>query len=518
MAEITLGLRSVVASPLAYEWRRISETEIALLLLAVSAGYYLSYAQFGVDITDEGELLNGALSALSGQWPIADFVSSYPPGMYWGLAIFFKVLGTSVFAERIYLVVVLLLSGQLLYYVARQVLSPWIAVIPTFAYVLAPGPWYKVFFLFALLLPVAALVRWHRCRTRRTAFIAGICTGIAVVIRWEAAVIALMLAIGIVLLRTAVSFWWRTTYRDAATLIFCWTVGALLPVGTLVFAYAAAGKLRATAAVVEGYPAVYARAYSLFPDGGSWLGFNTHLTFTIAIVSCVFLLANGIWRLWKWPDESSEIRILLVAAAVGGMSYQCGFWWAERILQCYALVYVVWTVLAMNVARSLPAQARTATFAPIILLVLVAYRFALKDGFYSGSIAALTEPTVSLGDVPRLGGVRIFQPRAADMAAMIFLARAAGRPVIPFVNAETAAFITGMRNTTRYQALGLARMNKFEQQKVIDQITAMHPTIILERTSWEKDTPGTELIIEYARAHYRVAYAGDVYDLLMERE
>jgi hypothetical protein len=175
---------------------RMDARRLGFLLLVLSAAYYLCYAEYGVDLDDEGLLLEHSANVLSGQWPIADLFPSYSPGMYWGLAVFFNLFDTTIMVERFYLILILVVCGQLIYYIARQFLSPTVALIPSLTFALAPGPWYKIFFHFALLLPVAGLFNWLRRETGLAAFIGGLGAGAAFVIRWEAAALVVFLALG----------------------------------------------------------------------------------------------------------------------------------------------------------------------------------------------------------------------------------------------------------------------------------------------------------------------------------
>ena len=141
-------------------WKgRMSEKGFVALFVFCGACYYLSYARIGINPDVEGQFLLSSVGVLEGRWPTADMLPSYGL-LYCGLAVFFKLFGVTVYTERMFLIVVLLLTALLAYYVARRVLPFRWAVIPPIVYILLPGLWHKVFFIFALLLPVAGLFLW----------------------------------------------------------------------------------------------------------------------------------------------------------------------------------------------------------------------------------------------------------------------------------------------------------------------------------------------------------------------
>jgi hypothetical protein len=82
----------------------------------------------------------------------------------------------------------------------------------------------------------------------------------------------------------------------------------------------------------------------------------------------------------------------------------------SRVLQYYALVYVVQLMIAVILQRL-----------PILFRIFGLVAFALAAGsaldyrFYSGSITTLSEPTGSVAGVSRLGGVRLFPNTANDI-------------------------------------------------------------------------------------------------------
>src|SRR5690242_12986965 len=97
-------------SVFAIDWTALDRTNPAvwyLLFIGVALGSYALSFRYGIDLDDEGLLIGGAADVLGGRYPLADFYS-YQPWMYFSLAGFFRLFGTTLLVERLYLIVNLL--------------------------------------------------------------------------------------------------------------------------------------------------------------------------------------------------------------------------------------------------------------------------------------------------------------------------------------------------------------------------------------------------------------------------
>ena len=121
------------------------------IIIVVSLFYYLSYYNYGLNLSDEGYLVYGAKRVLSGQIPGADF-HAYMPGRYVTLASLFKVFGTDILVERVMWVLVRVIIAALFFKLSTIFLPVLIALMPTFLIILIPGPWHKSF---EMLFPLA---------------------------------------------------------------------------------------------------------------------------------------------------------------------------------------------------------------------------------------------------------------------------------------------------------------------------------------------------------------------------
>jgi len=66
----------------------------------LSLAYYLSFYNYGLNLSDEGYLVYGAERLMSGQIPGADF-HAYMPGRYLVLAFLFDLFGENIIVERL---------------------------------------------------------------------------------------------------------------------------------------------------------------------------------------------------------------------------------------------------------------------------------------------------------------------------------------------------------------------------------------------------------------------------------
>ena len=104
----------------------------------------------------------------------------------------------------------------------------------------------------------------------------------------------------------------------------------------MLIAYWGAGKLGGLAAALQVAMIGYPQAYVVHAIDSSWFEFNPRLAFMLGGTGSVVLFSSALFRLWRsgGEDRCAEARILLAAAALAGISYQMGFWWGSRVLEC----------------------------------------------------------------------------------------------------------------------------------------------------------------------------------------
>ena len=75
-----------------------------ILLMAISATYFLATCNLDLNRYDEGGIAMGALRVLNGELPYRDFWTIYPPGQYYIVAFLYWLFGPGLLIGRIYMV------------------------------------------------------------------------------------------------------------------------------------------------------------------------------------------------------------------------------------------------------------------------------------------------------------------------------------------------------------------------------------------------------------------------------
>jgi|GEM_PF-6248223 len=105
---------------------------------------YLSFAQYGFDILEEGYFLANAQRVLEGDLPYRDFNTPYTPGVFYLYAWLMEQAGNNLVILRITQVVSRGIFALALYAAGRQLVTPFFAAVPPaliLAIDTAPGVW-----------------------------------------------------------------------------------------------------------------------------------------------------------------------------------------------------------------------------------------------------------------------------------------------------------------------------------------------------------------------------------------
>lgn len=441
-----------------------------LLTLLASLAYYLTFFNYGLDLDDEGFLLIGAESILHGKWPIADFFS-YQPLSYFVLAGFFKLFGNGVLSERIMLLAILLLNIGLLLYIARKLLPmPW-AMVPLLLYALAPGPWYKVFFITHLIATMAILTWYLERPCLRRSFLVGLVIGIAFISRYEAGIISMLMAAGTVFILVLVPQLATSENRlrlfiariaDGIAVV----AGSLLVVGLTWYAYVGAGKEDSLLQALNDYY-WQSNAGEVTERLGIVSKFNpfTLLThpnieqwfYAAAVFATLFMLVRDSIRFLdlKLADQASVQRLLLVAAALGSLAYSYLFVWNSRMLSTFPLVYILWGILLLDMHEWLVGKGkqRLARWLPTILVSIgiLSILWFCRIQNYSGSITTRLSTLYSI-DHPKLAGIKVYYTQVDDINNLMDkLSDEPDATLIPMSESTSLGYLSGKPNPTYYR-------------------------------------------------------------------
>src|SRR3989338_7623050 len=96
---------------------------VYILIFFLSLSYLLIFQNYGINLWDEGVLLNGSLRTLEGESVYVDF-NGYPPGRYLLGAALFKVFGINISVIRIAVAVMTSAAVVMLYSISLKIIPP----------------------------------------------------------------------------------------------------------------------------------------------------------------------------------------------------------------------------------------------------------------------------------------------------------------------------------------------------------------------------------------------------------
>lgn len=514
------------------------------LLLVSLTLYYLCFFNVGIVLDDEGFLLAGAANILDGRWPVADYFS-YPPLSYFLLAATYHFLGVGLLAERILLLGLLLTNVSLVLFCARRVLPGMLPFAPALIYGLAPGPWYKLFFIFALLGITVALLRFVEKPTRGRLYCLGLMTGISFLIRSEAGLIGLAAAsVSLIVVSVAgespkygvvLGGGARLAVKRLFELFFAFFV----PVVLMTVCYVAAEK----------GPVLLANLYRYYNPFASisytneTLGLRDQFSLTLlfsqptleravwfaGFVACIVNLGKASLCLRRGQTESLLLFCIAVLGAAS-LSYTFFYVWDSRILSSFALVYVNLTFLFTRLLRS-PWLTSHLRAVPVLKAAvglgvgLVLTDFA-RVGIYSGTVSARVSSTVAV-DHPYLRNTTIYKQQERDVVELLKHLEVGGKCgyLLPMSEATTMGFLSGLQNPTYYSLFTAEFTPEGEQELAIAAFEKLEIRYFVARRSqfFTSDVPASNLdnyapvVKRYLLEKYRVIPLG-TYFVLLERK
>lgn len=154
-----------------------------IVFALLASAYLLPFLCIMLPRSNEGSIIYGAERIIHGDVFARDFFEVMGPGSLYILAFFFKVLGISFFANRVWLFCSSLGIALCLYFLSRRV-SPQHALLPT---LIIAGTWFGMQWpsishhvdsdLFSLV-AVVCLVIWNERSYSQMLYVAGICAAI----------------------------------------------------------------------------------------------------------------------------------------------------------------------------------------------------------------------------------------------------------------------------------------------------------------------------------------------------
>ncbi|MEK6589737.1 MAG: glycosyltransferase family 39 protein, partial [Nitrospinota bacterium] len=125
---------------------------IYLSIFILSVSYLLTFQEYGINLWDEGALLNGSLRTMNGESVYRDF-SGYPPGRYLVGATLFKIFGVNISVIRTAVTIMTSLSVVMLYSISLRLIPPSekgngsvLAFISPILFLASPSVYYNRFY------------------------------------------------------------------------------------------------------------------------------------------------------------------------------------------------------------------------------------------------------------------------------------------------------------------------------------------------------------------------------------
>lgn len=163
---------------------------IAIFIALAGILYYYSYYNRGLNLLDEGYLLDPIMRVYEGEIPYRDFHHFYTPGSFYLFAALFKLTKPDLLVIRRSWILIHVLTGILAYLAARKVSSRMFAVVVMLVILIAPGVWHKSFFVFFPVLLVWLIFKYIERPSAQLAFLAGIGVALSFLFRQDVGIYA----------------------------------------------------------------------------------------------------------------------------------------------------------------------------------------------------------------------------------------------------------------------------------------------------------------------------------------
>lgn len=516
---------------------------LQVLFIAFLA-YYITFFNYGIDLDDEGYLLLNASSILTGQWPMADF-QSYQPFSYFLLAGFFKLVGDGVFTERLLLMVIILSNIGLLYFCASKLLSPLYAFSIAVLYGVAPGPWYKVFFIWHLIIFLASVI-WAIDRPSLFRFfLVGLSSGLAISSRYQAGVIAIIVFFSVM---AVYGYRLKADTDKKLVQLIKWSgsylLGLTLIPAAFIVAYAQMEKLPSAVKNIQHYYNVTNLPVVIQSSGVSST-FDPLLliksptmemwAYAIALAACMASLIVFSKRVFFFKEHNKRDLMALTAALVGlgSMAYTYNFVWNSRMLSSFAVVYInFFLVLGLLREKMTPQLGRVygVNSRGLYLLafcMLSAYLISfVRVQNYSGSITTRMSAMVKV-DHPKLQGIYVYADQKPDIDALMNYAQLAapGDALISMSESTTMSYLSGLPNPTYYRLFLAEFAPDGEQEKAIRTFDQLNIRYFVARKGQfiPGGGPSSDItryapqVFEYLKKNYDIKPLGKRF-ILLERK
>jgi hypothetical protein len=426
---------------------------IALVIFAVTFGYFLSYSRYGLAY-DEGYLLDGVEKIMEGQVIYRDFHHTYAPGRFYLVAAAFGVFGKNILVERVLFALLQALKCGLAFLIVRSVVKNGFAYLAPVLIMIAPGPWHKVFFSSLGFLAAYVVMRSIH-RSLSYLVLCGVVVGLCALFRQDVAGVAVIGGVAGMLLRELER---REGFSVLIRRLACLLAGIVIVIVPVVLYFHAQGALGPMVHKItrDGmidnmtnripYPGLAARA----GVDSQYLGYilPVRLLFYVPFAAYV-LAAVVIIKNFVTPGLSRRLTDLVVITIASVLAFNQSVWRSDigHLLQTMQYVYLLVPIVLASTYSYLtsgwdPGSSRRWALKGGLLLAGPVLLFWAAFGCTVGSTdsrtaARFAREGVSIGDTEYIGSALLRMGNDTDLG----LERA---PV--YVRKIEASFFTAVKS------------------------------------------------------------------------
>ena len=336
----------------------------AAAILAASLLFFFSYYDYGINLFDEGVLLEGIQRQIEGRMDFSKFC--HYSAQYRFFSYVFPSTGADLLVIRAIWAVMRALTATFIFLVARR-LMPWRwALLPVLLFLAAPGPWHKSLVPFLIFINIYAMVRTHETGRLLPYLGLALCLSFAIATHLYTGVLTLVPCVLINLAHTPNRPETEISNPRKRFLIYHGSFAAMLVASTLamsdhiyqlrprVFASQTLAVLRSD---FRGSRTIVQHHLGLFPD---FLGFFIVTTYVVVIL---VIMGFALWFSLRskratlpWPKQTT-LEILYGIGIANLLKWPARFDTAH-LLQNAA---PVWILLAFLLYRSVQNHRQAAT-------------------------------------------------------------------------------------------------------------------------------------------------------------
>ncbi|MBI3584939.1 MAG: hypothetical protein HY096_13465 [Nitrospinae bacterium] len=370
---------------------------IYLSIFLFSFLYLFIFQNYGINLWDEGVLLNGSLRTLEGESVYTDF-NGYPPGRYLLGAALFKIFGINISVIRIAVAVMTAVAVAMLYSISLRVIpASFLAIIPSILFLVSPAVYYNrfypIFTIFSIYVTCWYLIPTSPPIQKRG--MKGVVLALSVIL---SLLFKLEIGMGIMIVSMTMMLF-RGKFREFKYFIFTLVLTTLF----LTFYY-----LRGIDIYSFLYD-VYFHVFKIYNSWGNpfpslfslnlWKNFNTHEIFSVLlfyIPLIIYLLIFII--LLRTPtlrQAQGELRTSLAVILFFGIyTYNLVIWRTgfDNLIRCLPPALILGSYLLYLFRIKLLEWTGERRFSYAIILILplwFLYEMVFYGDFYAGSIGEM---------------------------------------------------------------------------------------------------------------------------------